>query len=760
MLNWLKWLPWKWVVSRMARSQGFLDPIGILSKVRGFSQPSEVQEPIELLRAGVIMHARGLMNSRAIQHNLDWVWPWWVCRQFDPTDPAFVPRAFSLTHINLTHRNWTAVGLPDVPEYPIVDPGGGVTPIIDGWTLEGWIYTDDHALLVPQRASHLRQHMDCRGNLSIVTCAQENGRHVEHVVSMTLEQGVPQCRIVFKGHAPGNGWLVVSVRPYNPEGVSFIHRIELHFGDRPQWRIDDEHEVHFDVSPDRHAASHYGQGDVAMHLDAGSSHGIQCPVGMATASALFRLTPGKEREIGITVPLGTETSHVARPMRYTTPEEGWALSLENHCAICIPDERHQFLYESALRTLILHSPDDVYPGPYTYRRFWFRDAAYILNAMLFAGLHDRCERVLDRFPERQTPLGYFHSQQGEWDSNGQSLWILQRFCRVTGRLPKPLWVKAMERGASWIQRKRLSTDADSPYAGLLPAGFSAEHLGPNDYYYWDDFWSVAGLKAVADAMRTLQNPQAAETYDRDAEQFLAVIERSLHAAAGRLGRPAMPAAPLRRLDAGAIGSIVAGFPIQLFEADDPRLLDLVEWLMDRCFQRGGFFQDMIHSGINAYLTLQVAQVLLRAGDPRAVDLMHNVAELATPTGQWPEAIHPRTFGGCMGDGQHVWASAEWVMLLRNAFLFEEEKHRRLVIGGGIPAQWLKPGGPPLEIGPAPTLWGTVFLSFRPAEEAVEVVWNAHWRHPPAAIECRLADCRRSDVDPEAGRIRLEREVAL
>ena len=35
------------------------------------------------------------------------------------------------------------------------------------------------------------------------------------------------------------------------------------------------------------------------------------------------------------------------------------------------------------------------------------------------------------------------------------------------------------------------------HAGLLPAGFSAEHLGPNDFYYWDDFWSIAGLQAAA-----------------------------------------------------------------------------------------------------------------------------------------------------------------------------------------------------------------------------------------------------------------------
>ena len=35
--------------------------------------------------------------------------------------------------------------------------------------------------------------------------------------------------------------------------------------------------------------------------------------------------------------------------------------------------------------------------------------------------------------------------------------------------------------------------------------------------------------------------------------------------------------------------------------------------MDQHFFEGAFFQDMIHSGCNAYLTLHVAQALLRGG---------------------------------------------------------------------------------------------------------------------------------------------------
>src|ERR1041384_4096792 len=139
----LGWIPWQSIVSRVARGHGFIDPATVLKRLRAFAKPSEVGEPIELLRAGVVFHARGLVKPRAIQFNLDWVWPYWVEQQFNPHSDSFIPRAFSFSHINLTHRNWTAVGLPDVPHYPIVDPRGLVTPLFDGWSLDFWIIGDE-----------------------------------------------------------------------------------------------------------------------------------------------------------------------------------------------------------------------------------------------------------------------------------------------------------------------------------------------------------------------------------------------------------------------------------------------------------------------------------------------------------------------------------------------------------------------------------------------------------------------------------------
>jgi hypothetical protein len=102
-------LPWKWLVRRTTRKHNFIDPFTVLARIQKFSEPSEVEAPLELIRAWTIFQARGIVNTQAIQHNLDWVWPYWVEKQFNPRDTSFVPRSFSFAHINLTHRNWMAV---------------------------------------------------------------------------------------------------------------------------------------------------------------------------------------------------------------------------------------------------------------------------------------------------------------------------------------------------------------------------------------------------------------------------------------------------------------------------------------------------------------------------------------------------------------------------------------------------------------------------------------------------------------------------
>ncbi|HMA86908.1 MAG TPA: hypothetical protein VKN73_14490 [Desulfosalsimonadaceae bacterium] len=718
----MHWIPWKFITKRAARAYGVLDPITFMARLRRFSQPSEVQEPIELLRAGILFHARGLINTKAIQHNLDWVWPYWVERQFNPSDHSFIPRAFSFSHVNLTHRNWTAVGHPDLPIYPIIDPRGLVTPLYDGWSLDVWFMTEDHQFLLPSRLEAVEQTWELSPNLCVHTKAEENDMGIGARVWLNVERGVPELYIRVSAKTETPGWLVVALRPYNPEGIQFIEKISNE-ASLPGWLINSRYMVQFSEAPSRLKFSNYDDGDVIHQLDQpGLQNAVSCRVGMASAAALFPADKWADRTVDVRVPLESELPR-RRLFTAKSSAAAWSDALSSTAALNVPDEKIQFLYDAAVRSLLLLSARQIVPGPYTYKRFWFRDACLMLNALMAIGCLNRSRRILDTFPDLQKVTGYFQSQEGEWDSNGQVLWIMERYLRLSGDYPNNRWLRSIYKGVQWIKHKRCDRDQPVPHAGLFPAGFSAEHLGPNDYYYWDDFWGLAGLKAAG---RIVENQSLKRRQDIAAEatDFEASIFNSIRNIPANRSQGGIPATPYRRMDAGAIGSMVADYPLQLTEAMDGRIRHTMEFLIHNCFYKGAFFQDMIHSGINIYLTLAIAQTLLRREDTRYREMIHVAARLASATGQWPEAVHPQTEGGCMGDGQHGWAAAEWIMMIRNLFVREEGD--ALVLGAGIFPDWLQPEKT-IGFGPTPTPYGSVSLWVTAGENDLTVYLDIDWK---------------------------------
>lgn len=752
---WLKWLPLKFMARRIARAHGFTDPIALLSHVRRFSQPSEVQEPIELLRAGVVLHARGLINSRVIQHNLDWIWPYWVNQQCEPRNPAFIPWSFSMTQINLSARNWTAVGVPGSSDFVIVDPRGLVTPFWDSWSVDAWIITEKDTLLAPARMdAETQQTLQTDNRLAVTTESRLDS--LKLTANTEVHPGGTRniCAMEICAESTQPAWLVVSLRPYNPEGISFIH--ELAFDEsETRWMINQHQTVSLLDPPDRQVLSDYRHGDVAFtwrNPDRMTATAT-CRVGMATAAAMYRLTPNDApRTARVRIPLNQPSRHM--PATYdlglhdSTPV--WQRNLRDAATLTLDYKNYQFLYDAAVRSTILHTPGDVYPGPFTYKRFWVRDAAMILCALLRAGFSDRCEQRIDHMLPTQTSLGHFCSQQGEWDSNGQVLWIMNQYTRLTGKTMKASWRRPVIKAAHWLIRKRMPGNAGTAHDGLLPAGFSAEHLGPNDYYYWDDFWAAAGLQAAADMLAAIGDDSRSAEYRRHAAGYLDSIAESLSECEKRLNRKAMPASPYRRLDSAAVSTLAACYPLGLYAPDDARVADTIDYLLDNCLLDRALFHDISHAGINPYLTLDLAQVMMRRGDPRFAALVNRIADLASPTGQWPEAINPRTGQGCMGDGQHMWAAAEWMLMMIHGFILEQKGN--LVLCAGVTADMLHPERE-IGIGPVTTRWGPVQVRLMPRKQSLSVQWRGQWRGPPPRIIVRLPG--HPPAAAEAGRNRVE-----
>jgi hypothetical protein len=243
------------------------------------------------------------------------------------------------------------------------------------------------------------------------------------------------------------------------------------------------------------------------------------------------------------------------------------------------------------------------------------------------------------------------------------------------------------RGIKWIDKNRHQTKHPSEYCfdGLLPKGLSAEHLGLADYYYWDNFWSLAGIKCFIEICSVLEYPEVKKYSESLYSGYLKKVQGWIAYAKIKFRNDIISAGPDRDADYGMIGSVITQYPLQLNEFELKSTLDYIfnNFLID-----GMFYQNFIHSGLNPYLTIQLAHSYLYLGDRKSfIKLFMDTLKKKTRVNNFPEAVHPFTGGGCMGDGHHAWAAAEILSAFRDMFLWENVAHNEYKIFSGIPDKW-------------------------------------------------------------------------
>lgn len=727
------------------------DVLRHLSTFQRLGERFEIKAPTEMIPVGARTLARALRTRAAPQIRPEWLWPYWLQRQLDPRDPSFTPRGHLPFLTNVTHRNWTAVGNPRSAWEAVVDPAGLVSTLADTWSLDWWIEHEGEWIL-PSRTDRLRQHVAADGTRVSTSVELPGGGQATADVYALRADGDEYVAVEVSSDRPVT--VVFAIRPYNTEGLAVVEHVRI---EERTVLVDDCVAVVLPEQPDRVAASTFHNGDCLQHF----LHGTALPfrptrqideAGLAQAAVSYPLAPGQPRRVLLPLPPVPARAPSARAYDRVAPSAQeaagrWRPMLDRGLRTSLPDPRLQEAVE-ANRTylLVLHDPGSITAGPLTYHRFWFRDAAYQVTALDRWGFHEEAADVLDTYPGRQQRDGFFYSQWHEWDANGAAIFALAEHYRLTGDAD---WLArmmpAVRHGADWIGHKR-RRGRSVRHPGLLPAGVSAEHLGPYDMYYWDNFWSLRGLRDAAYLAEVTGDQDGAGRWRAEAADYATAISASVAHRTRHAAAPYLPAGPNRGIDAGMIGSLVACYPLELYDATDPLVAHTVSLIRRRFTIGPAFFQAIAHTGLGTYLTLQLAYVELLAGDPMAWTRLKWLLDSATPTYTWPEAIHPRTGGGCMGDGHHGWAAADFLGFLR-ALLVRDAPDGTVAALSVLPPEW---HGGRLTISDAPVAGGSrlsyelSWLGDRPT-----LAWS--WRGAPSRLTAPSLDPRWSTTDREGER---------
>ena len=407
----------------------------------------------------------------------------------------------------------------------------------------------------------------------------------------------------------------------------------------------------------------------------------------------------------------------------------------NRVQIDVPDE----LVEGGVRAstgylLLSIDPNGPHPGPLTHDAMWVRDAAYIGLALLQLGHGDAVRDYIPQIFAAQEPNGRVPPIQGEkipwddeeWDAQGQAIFLATSYYRYTGeKASLEKWYPALRAAAKFIVDLRLAdSQGDGPAQGLLPPSKSAEDLGPPDqHYYWDNLWAVAGLEEAAYAAGELGKPEDAAWMKAEAEALRDAVLRSVEHVMGP--EPAYIPGAVEDVESSAMarGTVPALWPVQVFSPDSPLIARSFDTYHKRWIapDSGGFRhrQDQFWP----YGGLELAHAYLRLGRK---DVLHEILgwslehQTLDGTYAWAEQVDPETGGFSGGDMPHAWAAASYATLVREMLVSEREDH--VVLFSGVPGWWFEDDRT-ITMVDAPTHFGPLNLHTEGSVQNADGVWE-------------------------------------
>ncbi|RLI68921.1 MAG: hypothetical protein DRP02_02105 [Candidatus Gerdarchaeota archaeon] len=686
----------------------------------------EIETPKEIKEIDALIFSRGRLNAQFFRGNRSlFVVPSWVERMLHPKSKGVVSLGHCASFINTNYRNWVAFGGVNCHSEGIVTDRGLVVPLNNGYGILTGLFDGEKVYFSSSDGKNVQTLLE--GHLPIIVNEWElDGEKIYQTVyagkQLEKEIGVLQ----FRKNKKNKGKLLVSLRPFNQEGVFLIHSINY----SPKNRlitINNKFFLQLQQTPEKIFIGNYHSfGDSARNVikegfvsKNGTEIKTECSVGLANMTFLF---PENEEHIEVVFSM-TDNSLGNEHLAIDTVTTEWKNILAEGLQLSTGNKEMDRLYLASLANLLLLTdPGTITPGPTEYHRFWCRDAAFLINALDKSGYHNYAREVLAQFIKRQRPDGFYYSHEGEFDSPGEGIWAFTEHYKLTRDIA---WLEtvfpSIEKAAKWIistrrhEQKKMSLERNEQLTkGLLPPGYSAEHLGPCDYFYWDNFWGVAGVRDAAYCAKVLEH-NSATFLQKEYQDYLFDLLASTTRLFQKFGF--LPVGPFRKGDSAMIANLVVFHPIKIWDGKNEILRKTAEEIYRTYTYNGGFFHEVAWNCYGTYLTMHLAEVFHGLHDSAKVrELLKWLIKHQTCPMGWAEGISPQTMQGGMGDSPHGWASAEWILLLRNLFC-SETLDGSIKLLSGFPVENLRKG---IEAKSLQTYYGKVNFKARLTKKKLSV----------------------------------------
>jgi hypothetical protein len=374
-------------------------------------------------------------------------------------------------------------------------------------------------------------------------------------------------------------------------------------------------------------------------------------------------------------------------------------------------------------------------GPTVYRGLWIVDGNFLLEAARYLGYDKEADQGLQSEWSKQADSGQVIASGGgeHWKDTAIAMFTLVRQCELKQdwslfRELEPNVSRAVDFLVGLRDQARMGKSTNGRHELLAP-GFADGGIGGVRSEFTNTVWTLAGLRAVADAARQQNIPtldKAGEFY----KELYAALQKTTkkqmvrHSAgfeylpmiAGddpSVNDPDPWARPRPQTAQWALSHAI--YPGLVFDQADPIVRGHVA-LLQACTQEDVPIETgwLWHDSLWTYNASFAAHVYLWAG---LGDWAHRTftgfLNHASPLYCWREEqpLQRALVGQDWGDMPHNWASAECVRYLRHMLALEDGQKLRLL--EGITAAELN-GSTAYLLRDSPTRFGRINLAFEPA----------------------------------------------
>ncbi|HPT32486.1 MAG TPA: hypothetical protein PLW67_11625, partial [Prolixibacteraceae bacterium] len=448
----------------------------------------------------------------------------------------------------------------------------------------------------------------------------------------------------------------------------------------------------------------------------------------------LHLAPGEKKKLLVAVPFHGKKS-IEGYLNNGYPFDAFGKSRDfwkkevGHVRFNLPESANPLLdtYHSNLAYILVNRDRvGIQPGSRSYERSWIRDGALTSSALLKSGIVQEVKDFIDWYAAHQYENGKvpcvvdFRGPDPvpENDSHGELIYLIREYFNFTGdtaflRSKNGNVLKAVDYIASLVAERstdhyRYGNDSVRAHYGLVPESISHEGYSAKPMHsYWDNFFTMKGLKDAAEIQKILGEQAAYEKCARLRDTFRENLYNSLELAMKLKHIDYIPGC-VELGDFDATSTTIALTPCnELKNLPKPAIFNTFDQYYEFFKNRRDGKLEWVN--YTPYENRLIGSFIMLDQPGRARELLEFLLNNQRPQGwhHWAEVVWkdertPRF----IGDMPHTWCGSDFINAFRSMFVYENEFDQSLVLGAALYQEWIDaPDG--MSVEHLPTYYGEI-----------------------------------------------------